>query len=265
MPDAQARREARAEAAPTQGRRSRSQAAEDRRRRPDQPLQAADAAGRPCPRSSRSTSRRSAATPTTTSTSSTSDRVWKAWTAAGDFAGLGGAWTLAGQLDSGGKFRFELTDADGVARSCPAREIEVDRRRRARLVAAARRSSGGLLPALHLWRRLAVEGPEQFGEVYYLGTAPLAGPRRAWSTCWSASHNGVECRFYFDPDRRPPAGPGDVPRRRRRSRARSTSPTTARSTAAGCPRRMEVRYGDEPFAVFKLERVQVREARTRCK
>ena len=33
--------------------------------------------------------------------------------------------------------------------------------------------SGGMFPALYLWRRLAVEGFPRFGEVYYLGTAPL--------------------------------------------------------------------------------------------
>ena len=53
--------------------------------------------------------------------------------------------------------------------------------------------SGGLLVALHLWRRLLVDGPEKFGDVYYYGTAPYAAiegqaevsawPRATWPRC----------------------------------------------------------------------------------
>ena len=58
--------------------------------------------------------------------------------------------------------------------------------------------SGGLLPALYLWRRLAVEGLGRFGDVYYYGTAPLPG-HEGLVDVLVGSHKGVECRFYFDP------------------------------------------------------------------
>ena len=76
--------------------------------------------------------------------------------------------------------------------------------------------SGGLLPALYLWRRLAVEGFSRFGEVYYLGTAPLVG-REGLVDVIVGTHKGVECRFYFDPVEGQSTGLGNVSRRRRRS------------------------------------------------
>ena len=59
--------------------------------------------------------------------------------------------------------------------------------------------SGGLLVALAMWRRMLVEGPEKFGEVYYLGTAPVVGHEGLLDVL-AAAHDDVECRFMFDPD-----------------------------------------------------------------
>ena len=57
--------------------------------------------------------------------------------------------------------------------------------------------SGGLLPALYLWRRLAVEGLGHAGEVAYYGTAPLRGHDGLVDVLVD-SRKGT-CRFYFDP------------------------------------------------------------------
>ncbi len=38
--------------------------------------------------------------------------------------------------------------------------------------------SGGLLPALYLWRRMLMVGPKEFGETYYLGTHAADRSRR---------------------------------------------------------------------------------------
>jgi hypothetical protein len=59
--------------------------------------------------------------------------------------------------------------------------------------------SGGLLVALHLWRRLLQLGPKQFGDVYYLGTAPVPD-RPGLVDVLVATHNVVEARFLFDPE-----------------------------------------------------------------
>src|SRR5262249_126139 len=58
--------------------------------------------------------------------------------------------------------------------------------------------SGGLLVALAMWRRFLVEGPEKFGEVHYLGTAPLPG-RDGLFDVLVGTHDDVECHFMFDP------------------------------------------------------------------
>jgi len=61
----------------------------------------------------------------------------------------------------------------------------------------APRNSGGLLLALHQWRRFLVLGPEKFGDVYYLGTAPLPD-REGLTEVLVATYDVLETRFYFD-------------------------------------------------------------------
>jgi serine protease Do len=58
--------------------------------------------------------------------------------------------------------------------------------------------SGGLLATLHLWRRMLLMGPQEFGETYYLGTAPLMDHAGLFDYL-VATHNVVETHFAFDP------------------------------------------------------------------
>ncbi len=128
------------------------------------------------------------------------DQTWQRFVARGDFTGAKGDWTLrgecgaglAGQGDAelrvssalcsialpGGRLQHEMTDDLTGAVDPPG--------------------SGGLLAALHLWRRMLVLGPEKFGDVYYLGTVPLVGHDGLTETL-VATYGGVECRFMFDP------------------------------------------------------------------
>jgi S1-C subfamily serine protease len=133
------------------------------------------------------------------------DRVWQGWTAEGNFAvappssaaAPRPAWTLAGQTEGGQPFRFVLDD-QGATIDLPGGQL-------AWTAGDALGSnllppqSGGLVVALHLWRRLAVEGLDRFGEVYYLGTAPLAGEDKPVDVLVGLD-GGVECRFFFDPE-----------------------------------------------------------------
>ena len=181
------------------------------------------------------------------------DRVWSAWRALGDFGARKGSWTIAGPLPDGGEFRFRLTDAD-ASLELP----RVEHRWTATdeiASSSAPPGSAGLLPALYLWRRLAVEGPGNFGQVYYLGTVPLAG-HEGLVDVLVGIHGGAECRFLFDP------AEGSL-------LAMEMSPEEhvdpcevsfhdyRQVDGRRVPGRMEVRHGDEAYATFPVERFEL--------
>jgi serine protease Do len=180
------------------------------------------------------------------------NRVWKAWNP----AGLGGDWTLAGTSAASGNFRLKITDA-GASLKLAASEIKwtaTDNLGSSLLPAG----SGGLFPALYLWRRLASEGLGRFGDVTYFGTAPLLG-HQGLTDVLVGSHKGVDCRFYFDPEN---------------GRLLALE-LFADDNADPCevyfsdyreidgrllPRQIEARFGDQPFATFTVETFKVEDA-----
>jgi hypothetical protein len=110
--------------------------------------------------------------------------------------------------------------------------------------------SGGLLPALYLWRKLLVGGPSRFGQIKYEGAAPLRGYPGLYDVLNGVS-DSVETRFYLDPadgflacvemfpdDQSDPCEVyfGDY----------------QEVDGRMLPHRMEVRYGDNVFGVFTL-------------
>ncbi len=58
--------------------------------------------------------------------------------------------------------------------------------------------SGGLLIALHLWRKLLTVGPEKFGDVYHFGNIPNQ-MTQAENEVLVATRGVVENNFLFDP------------------------------------------------------------------
>ncbi len=124
------------------------------------------------------------------------NRVWAGLTAQGDFSGLAGVWKLAGSDATGNKIEIELAGDKATARGGP-RPAAIDATRDMDDQLAPE-GSGGLLVALHLWRRLLLLGPQQFGDVYYLGTVPVQ-ERPGLYDVLVATHNVVEARFLFDP------------------------------------------------------------------
>ena len=175
-------------------------------------------------------------------------RVWKAWISSEALQGLNGPWALAGQLDGGGAFRFQVGDGN-VTLSLPSSEIPwtADGDFHESLLPP---QSGGLLPALYLWRRLAVEGLDRFGEVEYYGTAPLSG-RDGLVDVLVGSHKGVECRFFFDPAEGHLLALEMTP-------DEDADPCEIYFSEFGSingrrlPCRMDVHFGNEPFATFHL-------------
>jgi serine protease Do len=177
------------------------------------------------------------------------DRVLKAWAAVSDFRSASGPWTIAGPLESGGRYRFEISD-NQIVLKLPGGET--------RWTASDELAgsllpdgSGGLFATLYLWRRLATAGPDRFGDVSYLGTMPFPG-RNDWVDAVMGIHAGVECRFSFDPHTgllvalemfpEENSDPCEV-------RLFDYQPLNGRQL----PRRMEVWFGDERFASFSID------------
>jgi serine protease Do len=123
------------------------------------------------------------------------DRVWNAFSAHGAFDGLTGTWTLRGTAVGGAEAQIELGDKKVTGRfTGQVGEVDLSRDLGEQLDP---RGSGGLLVTLHLWQRMLRKGPTQFGDVYYLGTAPLLD-RDGLYDVLVATHDVVEARFYFD-------------------------------------------------------------------
>ena len=114
-----------------------------------------------------------------------------------------GPWVLAGQLEAGGEFRLELSDATATidlptGTSTLAQGDDFNRQ-------PVPPGSGGLLPALALWRRLVVEGPAAVGRTTYWGTAPrdpatfTAGASAELIDVLESTASGVVARFLVEP------------------------------------------------------------------
>lgn len=177
------------------------------------------------------------------------DRVYNAWNDQCQLSGLDGAWTIDGSLESGGKYQLILTDREITLQLPVGSSTWTATDELASSLAPP--GSGGLMPALHLWRRLAVLGPGKFGDLSYLGTAPLVG-RSGLVDVLVGIHGGVECRFYFDPDDSTLAAIEMFP-------ADNTDPCEIYFSdyreveGRQLPGRMEVRFGDEPFTALQLD------------
>jgi len=166
--------------------------------------------------------------------------------------GLAGPWTVRGKLDTGAEFEMELTN-QGLTLKVGANELRWSAGADLSTVLEPQHS-GGLFPALYLWRRLALLGAGRFGEVAYWGTAPMVG-RPGLVDVVEGQYAGVECRLYFDPAEghllllemfgEELADPCEVYFHEYR-------PNDGR----WLPQRMEVRYGDVVFGVFLVSTLE---------
>jgi serine protease Do len=180
------------------------------------------------------------------------DRVWRAMASRGDLTALAGKWTISGSLASGGDFEIELTDKQAVVR-IPGGEAKCN------LDGSLADSlgppnSGGLMVTLAMWRRLLAVGPKQFGDLYYLGTSPVAD-RAGLADVLVGTSGGVETRFMVDPGdgalREVEMWPDD-----------DTDPCELyfadyhELDGRMLPGRLEVHFGDGIYQVFTCKRFQ---------
>ena len=124
------------------------------------------------------------------------DRVWAGWQSRGSLIERRDPWTLKGKTRSGDAFELILRDAESFL-ILPTGQYRIDLTGDLDQQLAPEKS-GGMLLALSLWRRLAVLGPDAFGDVYYSGLAPLDDESKLWDVL-IATHNVIETRFLFDP------------------------------------------------------------------
>lgn len=180
------------------------------------------------------------------------DRVWKAFAAKSDFAKFVGEWKLSGESNGTG-VAFVLTD-DGVTAKWGDEPLAFTTTKDFDTQLLPE-DSGGLLVALHVWRRLLVQGPARFGDVYYHGVAPVV-EREERADILVGTHNVVETRFAFSPTS------GEL-------MALEMFPDSQvdpcevyfsdyRDVAGRqVPHTLEVRHGDQVFATIKLQLIQL--------
>ncbi|NLS94012.1 MAG: trypsin-like serine protease [Planctomycetaceae bacterium] len=174
-------------------------------------------------------------------------RVLDSWLAKLAPAQKEGQWALSGKTSAEDTFQLKINDKGA---SIELAENRYDWAATDDLTADLQpEGSGGMLPALYLWRYLATHPVEEFGEVSYLGTAPFPG-REDLLDVIVAVRRGLEVWFYFDPNDARLVGlemwsdPSRDPCEVRFSEYAESS---------GTPGRIEVIYGDAPFTILTMD------------
>ena len=86
-------------------------------------------------------------------------------------------WLITGETDQTPAEPVKIqTTADKMSLQIGQKTYEIDKRSEMYDVVTDG-TVAGLLPALEAWRRMLIDGPQKFGESYYLGTMPLGGER----------------------------------------------------------------------------------------
>jgi len=122
-------------------------------------------------------------------------RVWEALRTSTDLVQAKGPWTLSGKFNDG-DFRIVLGPRN-IEFELPDYQAQLDYGDQLGALLEPP-GSGGLAVGLIVWRRLLLEGIEGYGEVYYLGTAPLPGLPGRFDVLVGI-YGGVVTHFYFQP------------------------------------------------------------------
>jgi len=184
------------------------------------------------------------------------NRVWNAFLAESDFTKSAGSWRLEGQIAEGGGTVEIVLGEKQVTGKFADRNPEIDLTKDLDAQTAPS-GSGGLLAALHLWQRLLTSGPAKYGEVYYLGSAPMLG-REELVDVLVATHDVVESRFMFDPASGRLLGMEFYPER-------DVDPCEVYFSeyrevdGRMVPHRLTVLFGDEVFGVIDLKKLTLPE------
>lgn len=123
-------------------------------------------------------------------------RVWNGCRTDGDFSKATGDWNLKGQSADAGEVTIQLGHSESAVTVPAGRSTVVMGTDFSEQLGPA--GSGGLLAALHIWRRVMIEGPSKIGAAYYLGTQPLRGREGLYDVV-VVTFDVVEVQMSFDP------------------------------------------------------------------
>ncbi|MCH2125124.1 MAG: trypsin-like peptidase domain-containing protein [Pirellulaceae bacterium] len=124
-------------------------------------------------------------------------RVWEAFRTTGNFSKQNGPWSLIGKMDAEGEVRVTLEN-DRVLADFPRgpETMKLDDPLEKQL---APRGSGGLLISMYLWRQLLISGPATYGDVFYLGQAPVFTHQELCDV-FQTTHDAFEAKYFFHPN-----------------------------------------------------------------
>jgi len=137
------------------------------------------------------------------------ERVLKQWKAPGDGKATRGEWTFVGRLASGKNVEFRVSDTDAAMKAPTgdkqwtlSSNFAESFRTKEEDQLVFKPVDDAVLPALFLYRLLAVDGPEGFNEISYQGTFPLPGHPVAGGgellDVVASNYRGIDAWFYFD-------------------------------------------------------------------
>lgn len=121
--------------------------------------------------------------------------IWDQWAGRMQSDRLSGKWTIIGKVD--GQLPFQMVlgpKQSGIKIGEDAYVLDGDAELSNQLTPPG---SGGMLAALHLWRKLHAEGPSKYGRVEYLGQLPIP-ERSSRNHVLHASFDVVDSIWFFE-------------------------------------------------------------------
>ena len=122
-------------------------------------------------------------------------KIWNGFVRNGDFTKHKFGWRLTGTNDQGDEMVIVLDDEQsGIQVNGESFVLDPESDFSTQLYPEG---SGGLLVTLHLWRKMLVNGPDKFGDVFYFGSIPNQYASGAGDVL-VATRGSVENNFVFD-------------------------------------------------------------------
>ncbi|WP_164101343.1 S1C family serine protease [Candidatus Laterigemmans baculatus] len=162
------------------------------------------------------------------------------------------AWTIRGTTTGATPAPVVIQVSDNQLRMTVGDQEVVQDSVAARFEAVDQRSAAALLPALEAWRRLLDVGPRRFGDVFYLGTAPLLGELPLRDVLVGTAGE-LEARWMVHPESGAAEAVELTADRARDPAELLIHYASAEGEAPGTPARLELRYGSDVVLDLKID------------